>query len=53
MTTGYARLRDGYDTLNQQYLATAFESEAATARIANNLADRVVQQLAAYFDRAA
>lgn len=51
--TGFARLLDGYDNVDQQYIATAFESEAATARIANNLADQVVQQIAAYFDRTA
>lgn len=53
VTTGYARLLDGYDNINQQYLSTAFESEAATRRLADNLADRVVQQLAIYFDRPA
>ena len=51
MTTGYARLLDGYDNIDNQYISTAFESEAATRRICENLADRVVQQLAIYFDR--
>ena len=53
LITGYTRLLDGYDNINQQYLSTIFESEAANERIARNLADRVVQQLAVYFDRAA
>lgn len=53
VTTGYARLLDGYDNIDQQYISTAFENEAATRRITSNLADRVVQQLAAYFDRTA
>lgn len=49
-TTGYARLLDGYDNINQQYISTAYESDAAARRVANNLADRVVQQLAVYFN---
>ena len=50
VTSGYARLLDGYNNIDQQYVSTAFESEDATRRITSNLADRVVQQLAVYFD---
>ena len=53
VTSGYARLLDGYDNINEQYLSTQFESEAATRRIAENLADQVVQQLTIFFDRTA
>ena len=53
VASGYARLLDGYDNINEQYLSTQFESEAATRRIAENLAQQVVQQIATYFDRTA
>ena len=53
VTTGYARLLDGYDNIDEQYLFTQFANEAATRRITSNLASQVVEQIATFFDRTA
>ena len=50
VASGTARVLDGYDIINQQYLSAEFESEDASRRIANNLADQVVEQIASFFD---
>ena len=51
--SGASRIVDGYNILNQQFFAADLESEAATTRIMESLADKIVSQVAIYFDRQA
>ena len=46
VATGTSRVIDGYNILNQQYFAADLEGEAAFKRVAEALADQIVQQLA-------
>ena len=48
LTSGNARVLDGYNILNQQYFAADMESDAAAKRVAESLADQVVTQLAIF-----
>lgn len=51
ITTGTARITDGFNILDQQFFAADLESEAATKRITETLADQIVTQLAIYLKR--
>ena len=53
LLSGTSRIVDGYNILNQQFFAADLESEAATTRIMESLADKIVTQVAIYFDRQA
>ena len=46
---GRARTLDGYNIINEQYFNSTLAGEATNARVAGQLADRVVQQLALWF----
>jgi LPS-assembly lipoprotein len=49
--SGWARSVDGLNTFNQQMFASDLEFETVEQRIADDVADQITQQLAAYFDR--
>jgi LPS-assembly lipoprotein len=51
VTAGSARAIDGYNILNQQFFAADLENEAAQRRLAQQIADQIAIQLAAYFRR--
>ena len=51
VTSGVAKSLDGLDVIDQQYFAQDLENENAQRRIANNVADQITLQLAAYFAR--
>lgn len=53
LVSGASRIVDGYNILNQQFFAADLESEAAVTRIMESLADKIVTQVAIYFDRQA
>ena len=53
LATGLARVLDGYDIFDQQYFAADLANESAQRRIAEAVADRIVQQLAIYFRKRA
>lgn len=48
---GSARLLDGYNIINQQFFAAELESDVVQRRLVAALADQIVLQLAAYFQR--
>lgn len=50
---GNSRVLDGFNIANQQYFAADLDNEAATRRMASALADQIVVQVAAYFQRQA
>lgn len=50
---GSSRVLDGFNIANQQYFAAQLENEAAVRRVANALADQIVVQMGAYFQRQA
>ena len=50
---GGSRVLDGFNIANQQFFAADLDNEAATRRIASALADQIVVQVAAYFQRQA
>ena len=50
---GQAHAVDGYNILDQEYFAADLENETITRRVADTLADQIVEQLAVYFRRAA
>ena len=53
LTTGTARVLDGFNILNQQYFAAELENQAATQRVAEALADQVTLKLGAWFQQQA
>ncbi len=53
LKAGQAHAVDGYNIIGQQYFAADLENETVTRRVADTLADQIVQQLAVYFRRAA
>ena len=53
VTQGGSRVLDGFNIANQQYFAAELDNEVAVRRIAASLADQIVVQLAAYFQRQA
>jgi LPS-assembly lipoprotein len=53
LTTGFTRTLDGLNPIDNQPFASDEETETVTRRIAQNLADQIVLQLATYFDRQA
>jgi len=46
------RMLDGYNIINQQFFAADLESDVVQRRVVTGLADQIVLQLAAYFQRA-
>ena len=53
LTTGFTRTVDGLNPIDNQPFAQDEETETVTRRIAGNLADQIVLQLATYFDKQA
>ena len=53
LTTGTARITDGVNINNQQYVASDLEGDAATRRIAETLADRVALDVAIFLRKQA
>jgi LPS-assembly lipoprotein len=53
LTGGLARAVDGVNILNQQFFAADLENEAVQRRLAEQIADQITLQLAAYFRRQA
>ncbi len=51
VTNGSARSLDGVNIIDQQYFAADLAGEAATRRIAENVADQMTLQIASYFAR--
>jgi LPS-assembly lipoprotein len=51
LTTGFARTLDGVNPIDNQPFAQDEETETVTRRIAENVADAIVLQLVAYFDK--
>ncbi len=51
VTSGIARALDGNNVVNEQFFYTDLATGAAQARLAENLADQVTQQLATYFQQ--
>ena len=49
---GSVRLLDGYNIINQQFFAAELESDVVQRRVVAALADQIVLQLAAHFQRA-
>lgn len=53
LTTGFTRTVDGLNPIDNQPFAQDEESETVTRRMAENLAEGIVLQLTAYFDKQA
>ena len=51
VTSGSARAVDGLNTFDQQYFAQDQETETATRRIAESVADQITGQLALWFEK--
>jgi LPS-assembly lipoprotein len=51
LTTGTARISDGYNVFDQQYFAQDIETDTVERRMFENLADQITQQLGAWFDK--
>lgn len=51
LAAGTSRALDGYNVVDNQFFAAVLENEALQRRLADRLADQIVLQLAAYFDR--
>ena len=49
LTSGNARIMDGFNIFNNQYFAADMENEQVQRRMVNGLADQVVTQLAIWF----
>ncbi len=49
LTRGSARAADNYNVLDEQYFAADQENDFASARLADQIADQITLQLAAYF----
>ena len=50
VTSGVARSLDGVNVIDEQYFASDIAGETANRRIADNIADEITLQLAAYFN---
>ena len=50
VTSGDARVVDGFNIINEQYFASNLATETTQQRLANNLADIVATQLATWFN---
>lgn len=53
LTSGSARAMDGLNVLQQQYFASDLETEVVQKRLAEQIADQITTQLAAYFRKQA
>jgi len=53
LAQGSARVLDGFNILNQQYFAADLESQSATLRVTQALADQITLKLGTYFQQAA
>jgi LPS-assembly lipoprotein len=53
LTTGSARVEDGYNLYDQQYFDSDLESEAVQKRITQALADQIALRLASFFAKRA
>lgn len=53
ITSGSARVMDGFNVLDQQYFAADLDNEAVQRRMASALADQIALQLAVFFRRRA
>ena len=53
LTSGNARVLDGYNILNNEYFAATLENDSAQERIAQSLADQITLKLGIYFKQAA
>ena len=53
LSSGYAKVVDGYNLFDAQYFTADLESEALTRRIAEHLADQITIQLATFFRKQA
>jgi len=53
ITSGYARVVDGLDIVNEQYFAADLETEQVQRRLAETVADRITTELSSYFARRA
>ncbi len=51
LTSGSARVMDGFNIYDQQYFAMDMENEAVQQRLAGAVADQITLQLAAWFNR--
>lgn len=49
LTSGSARMMDGFNVIDQQYFALDLENEDAQRRLAESVADQVTLQMASYF----
>ncbi len=49
LTSGQARVIDGYNVINQQYFASDLESEAVQRRMVDALAEQITLRIATYF----
>jgi LPS-assembly lipoprotein len=49
LTSGQARVVDGYDVINQQYFASDLESDAVQRRMAEAMAEQITLRVAMYF----
>jgi LPS-assembly lipoprotein len=49
LTYGMVRALDGYDILNDQFFYSELAEEGVERRLADNMADQIVQALAVYF----
>ncbi|MBE7209741.1 MAG: hypothetical protein INR65_01865 [Gluconacetobacter diazotrophicus] len=49
VATGDARALDGYESINEQYVASTIANETTQGRLANNLADQITTQLTTWF----
>lgn len=49
---GSARLLDGFNILNQQFFAAELENDVVQRRLVGALADQIILQIAAHFQRA-
>ena len=53
VTNGIARALDGFNIINGQYFEADLANEATQRRLAEEIADRITLQLAAYFSKQA
>jgi LPS-assembly lipoprotein len=53
LAQGSARVMDAYNIFDSQYFNSDLNNEAAQKRLAEALADRIMLQISAYFDRVA
>ena len=53
LTSGNARVIDGYNVINQQYFAVDLENEAAVTRVTQELANQIVLQVGIFLKRRA